>query len=62
VRKQVLRLFLVDVEIAITGDAKGVDAVEDEAGKEFGDVMFDERGEVNVIPGLVVAFNARHQN
>src|SRR5205823_6421153 len=58
--QQVFRLFLVDVEIAITGDAKGVDAVENEAGKKFGDVMFDERGEVNVIPGVVIAFAARH--
>jgi hypothetical protein len=24
--------------------------------------MFNERGEVNVIPGLVIAFAARHQN
>src|SRR5207248_4929808 len=41
--KQVFRLFLVDVEIAVTGDAESVHAIEDEAGKKFGDVMFDER-------------------
>src|SRR5437667_7209071 len=60
--QQVFRLFLVDVEIAVTGDAESVDAVEHQAGKKFGDVMFDQRREVNVIPRLVVAFTARHQN
>ena len=53
--QQILRFFFVDVEIAIAGNAKGVDAVENEAGEKLGDVMFDERGEVNVIPGLVMA-------
>ena len=60
--QEVLRFFLVDVEIAVAGDAKGVDAVENQAGEKLGDVMFDERGEVNVIPGLVIALAARHQN
>src|SRR6266566_7421622 len=60
--QQVFRLFLVDVEIAITGDAERVHTVEDEAGKKFGDVMFDERREVDVIPGLIIAFDTRHQN
>src|SRR6266550_3148488 len=56
--KQIFRFFLVDVEIAVTGDAESVHAVEDEAGEKFGDVMLDERGQVNVIPRLVVAFYA----
>ncbi len=58
--QQVFRFFFVDVEIAVAGNAKGVHAIEDEAGKKIGDVMFDERGEVNVIPRLVFAFAARH--
>src|SRR5438270_7936912 len=57
--QQVFRFFLVDVEIAVAGDAESVHAVEHQAGKEFGDVMFDERGEVNVIPGLI-GFATRH--
>src|SRR6266700_7280670 len=60
--KQIFRFLFVDVEIAVARNAEGVHAVEHQAGKEFGDIMFDQRGEVNVIPGLVVAFTARHQN
>src|SRR2546423_14376556 len=54
--QQVFRLFLINVKIAVAGDAESMHAVEDEAGKKFSDVMFNERGEVNVIPGLVIHF------
>ena len=60
--QEVVGFFLVDVEIAVSGDAKSVRAIEDQAGKEIGDVMFDERREINVVPRLVFAFAARHQN
>src|SRR4029077_14993955 len=60
--QQVFRLFLVNVEIAVAGNAERVHAIEDEPGEKLGDVMFNERGEVNVIPRLVIAFAARHQN
>src|SRR5437868_679545 len=60
--QQVFRLFLVDVEIAVAGDAKSVHAIEHQAGEKLGDVMFDERREVDVIPELIIAFDTRHQN
>ncbi len=34
--QEVFRFFLVDVEIAVARDAKGVHAIEDEAGKKIG--------------------------
>ncbi len=60
--EQVVGFFFVDVEIAVPGHAKGVRAIENQAGKKIGDVMFDEGGEIDVVPRLVLAFAARHQD
>src|SRR5205085_7448160 len=60
--QQIFRFLFVDVEIAVAGNAKCVDAIEDQPGEKLGNMMFDERREVNVIPWLVIALTARHQN
>src|SRR5881396_2779324 len=39
--QKVLRFLIVNVEIAVARDAKRVHAVQDQAGKQFADVLFD---------------------
>ncbi len=60
--EQIIRLFFVDVEVAVPGDAKGVHAIEDQTREEIGDVVLDEGGEVDVIPRLVFLAPARHED
>ena len=60
--QKIFGFFLVDVEIAVARDAKGVHAIENQTGKKIGDVMFDERSEINVIPRFVFALAARHED
>ena len=60
--QKIFGFFLVDVEIAVPGHAKSVHAIENQPGKQLGDVMFDEGGEINVIPRFVLAFAAGHQD
>ena len=56
--QEVFGFFVVDVEIAVARDAKGVHAVEDQAGEKIGDVLFDQRREIDVIPRLVALCRA----
>ena len=58
--QKILRFFIVDIEIAVARDAKRVDCVENQTGKQFGDVLFDQRSEINIIPRFVIALAARH--
>src|SRR6266568_1366899 len=48
--QKVLRFLIVDVEIAVACDAKSVRAIENQTGKQFANVLFDKRGEIDVIP------------
>ena len=58
--EEIIRFFFVDVEIAVSRHAKGVHAIEDQAGKQVGDVVFNQRRQVDVFPRLVIAFAPRH--
>src|ERR1700730_7958220 len=58
--QQILCLLLVDVEIAVARDAKGMHAIEDQTWKKLADVLFNERSQINIIPRFVFAFSARH--
>src|SRR5260370_31435712 len=48
--KKILRFFLVDVEIAVAGHAKSVDRIENQTGKQFSDVLLNQRSEIDVFP------------
>src|SRR5205823_14463033 len=48
--QQVFSFLLIDVQVAIARDSKRVNLIQDQAGKQFSDVLFDKRGEVNVLP------------
>ncbi len=60
--QEVIGFLLVNIEIAVPGDAERVRAIEEQAGEKVGDVMFDERREIDVIPRFVFALAARQQN
>src|SRR5215472_16912631 len=51
--QKILRFLIVNVEIAVAGDAKRVHAVQDQAGKQFTDVLLNKRCEINVFPWFV---------
>ena len=40
--QKVLRFLIVNVEIAVPGDAESVRAIQNQAGKQFADVFFNE--------------------
>ncbi len=58
--EEVLRFFLIDIEVAVSGHAKGVHVVEQQAREKVADEMFNQRREVDVVPRLVAGFAARH--
>src|ERR1043165_8311907 len=54
--QKVLRFFVVDVEIAVASDAKSVHAIKNQTGKQFADVLFYKRRQINVLPRFSHAF------
>src|SRR5205085_3010601 len=60
--QQVLRFFLVDVEVTVSRDAEGVDGIEDQTREKIGNVVFDEGSKIDVLPRLIVIFAARKQD
>src|SRR5438128_6770414 len=53
--QEVLCFFFVEIEVAVTRDAKSVDTIEDQTWKQFADVLFNERGEIDMLPRFVCA-------
>src|SRR5438477_2188326 len=60
--EKVLSLLLIYIEIAISGNAEGMNSIEDQSREKIADVLFDEGSEINVIPRFVFDFTPRHQN
>src|SRR3984893_5465220 len=58
--EQILRFFVVDIKVAVTGNAKRMNAFENKAGEQFGDVVLDQIGKINVSPRLI--FPTRQSN
>src|SRR4030095_15900255 len=60
--QEVVRFLLVNVKVAVPRDAKGVHAVEQEAGEKISHVLLNQGSEINVVPTVVALLSSRQMD
>src|SRR4030095_15014056 len=60
--QRVGRVLLVNVKVAVPRDAKGVHAVEQEAGEKISHVLLNQGSEINVVPTVVALLSSRQMD